>query len=774
MSDSTGSEVSLQPSLDIKDNKHVRPILAIDGGLPSEALPSNFDVSQLSNSYKTNNQHFPTSVTTPGFQPLAPQQQQPVMHQPNSFSDRTGSVSRSISIDKVRRSTSELETLLTDMKVLRKTSTSRSQPVFATTTASRTSDSTASVAPVEKPWTARISYTSMASYECPSNADTNLSGPPMFSLPVRPLASKRQSQTSQEFQPHNLDADKSVQSFDTIDVIRVSNHGPAENNLDSSMLPITPAKKIFSVPQQHQSNQIDLLPPTSSHTLSEAILTIVNKNSHSKTLGSSNYSSFDEENSMLNLVPPPNQLATSMALETQVTGSSVDSYNEGYYTPAEENNTITNTSTIVTQPEGYNTPESSFSPLVTTASQSLTNVKVDETAIVAYPAGAANVDAQTVTSFNAVTIPGEDASATPTPLTPEISHRRSTTIPLDLSPSTVIANRAYDKLQREKRKASEVSTMSAESTALASKAMTANVGEKSVTRGVSINSKHMRKVSSPLLSQMPLPALSIYSVDSVRASVTSNSSSLVDDGMATRNKHESKDFSVASLHSQVHNNRTSCYDNGSLENKSNCNNNGLGASKWTAVVSSGRESANSKKSTINTATLSTLDKSSHKGARHSYPESQSSKHNHHHHRQCDSSNGSYYTSHRSSHSKSSRRVNRDKMATISIKSDSKKPRKKIPFTNESIQQLLQDQDKFRTSPYHYRKFSSNIIPGAGDGDRNNDELNELELPPAERLLIDKFVTALARLSTEMTDDEHKRPEGMRRLHNALKAIEGWI
>lgn len=774
MSNFTGSDVSLQPSLDIKDNKHVRPILAIDSGLPSEALPSNFDVSQLSNSYKTNNQDFSTTVPAPDFQPLAPQQQQSVLPQPNSFSDRTGSVSRSISIDKVRRSTSELETLLTDMKVLRKTSNSRSQPVFATTTALRTSDLTSTAAPIEKPWTARISYTSMASYECASNVDTNTSGPPMFSLPVRPLASKRQSQTSQQFQPHNLDADKSVQSFDTMDVIRVSNDGPAENNLDSSMLPITPVKTNFSFPQQHQRNQIDLSPPTSSHTLSEAILTIVNKNSHSKTLVNSNYSSADEENSMLNLVPPTNQLVTSMALETQVTGSSVDSYNEGYYTPAEENNTMTNTSTIVTQFEGYNTPECGFSPLVTSASQSLTNVKVDETASVSYPADAANADALTVTSFNTGTIQGEDPSTKPTPPTPELSQRRSTTIPLNLSPSTVIANRAYDKLQREKRKASAVSAMSAESTTLVSKATAANVGEKAVTRSVSINSKHMRKVSSPLLSQMPLPALSIYSVDSVRASVTSDSSSLVDDGTKTSHKHESKDFSVASLHSQVHNNHTSRYDNGASDNKSNYDNNDLDASKWTAVVSSGRESANSKKSTLNTETLSTHNKSSHKGARHSYPESQPSKHNHHHHRHHDSSDSSYYTSHRSSHPKSSRRVNCDKMAATSIKSDSKKPRKKIPFTNESIQQLLQDQDNIRNPSYHYRKFSSNIIPGPANGDRNNDELDELELPPAERLLIDKFVTALARLSTEMTDDEHKRPEGMRRLHNALKAIEGWI
>lgn len=74
-------------------------------------------------------------------------------------------------------------------------------------------------------------------------------------------------------------------------------------------------------------------------------------------------------------------------------------------------------------------------------------------------------------------------------------------------------------------------------------------------------------------------------------------------------------------------------------------------------------------------------------------------------------------------------------------------RKKLAFSQESLQRLVDE------SPF---------------------KLDELELPKAERHLIDKFVDSLARLSTEITDDARKRPEGLRRLHNALKAIEGWI
>lgn len=53
-------------------------------------------------------------------------------------------------------------------------------------------------------------------------------------------------------------------------------------------------------------------------------------------------------------------------------------------------------------------------------------------------------------------------------------------------------------------------------------------------------------------------------------------------------------------------------------------------------------------------------------------------------------------------------------------------------------------------------------------------LEEIDLPPEERHLLEKFVDALSKLSVEINVDDGKRIEGKRRLHNALRAIEGWI
>lgn len=53
-------------------------------------------------------------------------------------------------------------------------------------------------------------------------------------------------------------------------------------------------------------------------------------------------------------------------------------------------------------------------------------------------------------------------------------------------------------------------------------------------------------------------------------------------------------------------------------------------------------------------------------------------------------------------------------------------------------------------------------------------LDQIDLPPDERHLLEKFVDALSKLSVEINLDDGKRVEGKRRLHNALRAIEGWI
>lgn len=57
---------------------------------------------------------------------------------------------------------------------------------------------------------------------------------------------------------------------------------------------------------------------------------------------------------------------------------------------------------------------------------------------------------------------------------------------------------------------------------------------------------------------------------------------------------------------------------------------------------------------------------------------------------------------------------------------------------------------------------------------NSFQLDEIDLPPDEKHLLEKFVDALSKLSVEINLDDGKRLEGKRRLHNALRAIEGWI
>lgn len=77
------------------------------------------------------------------------------------------------------------------------------------------------------------------------------------------------------------------------------------------------------------------------------------------------------------------------------------------------------------------------------------------------------------------------------------------------------------------------------------------------------------------------------------------------------------------------------------------------------------------------------------------------------------------------------------------------PRQSKPFTQSSIQHLMDLSDA---------TFC----------------LDQIDIPPTERRLIEKFVDALAKLSTDISADSNKRREGVRRLHNALRAIEGWI
>lgn len=78
-----------------------------------------------------------------------------------------------------------------------------------------------------------------------------------------------------------------------------------------------------------------------------------------------------------------------------------------------------------------------------------------------------------------------------------------------------------------------------------------------------------------------------------------------------------------------------------------------------------------------------------------------------------------------------------------------KERKRRSFTKEGIEELLDS----KNAQYN---------------------LDEIDLPREERVLLDKFITSLSRLSIEIQMDESKREEGRRRLNNALKALDGWI
>lgn len=54
------------------------------------------------------------------------------------------------------------------------------------------------------------------------------------------------------------------------------------------------------------------------------------------------------------------------------------------------------------------------------------------------------------------------------------------------------------------------------------------------------------------------------------------------------------------------------------------------------------------------------------------------------------------------------------------------------------------------------------------------DIEDIGLPGPERRLLERFIDSLSKLSIEVQMDERKREEGLRRLNNALRALEGWI
>lgn len=54
------------------------------------------------------------------------------------------------------------------------------------------------------------------------------------------------------------------------------------------------------------------------------------------------------------------------------------------------------------------------------------------------------------------------------------------------------------------------------------------------------------------------------------------------------------------------------------------------------------------------------------------------------------------------------------------------------------------------------------------------DIDDIGLPGPERRLLERFIDSLSKLSIEVQMDERMRKEGIRRLKNALRALEGWI
>lgn len=98
----------------------------------------------------------------------------------------------------------------------------------------------------------------------------------------------------------------------------------------------------------------------------------------------------------------------------------------------------------------------------------------------------------------------------------------------------------------------------------------------------------------------------------------------------------------------------------------------------------------------------------------------------------------------------------------------------IEAEEEGIDQQGNNNKNRNSGKYPKRPFSMASVKYLMDLSDATFKLDELDMPPTERQLIEKFVDALAKLSTDITADSHKRQEGVRRLNNALRAIEGWI
>lgn len=73
-----------------------------------------------------------------------------------------------------------------------------------------------------------------------------------------------------------------------------------------------------------------------------------------------------------------------------------------------------------------------------------------------------------------------------------------------------------------------------------------------------------------------------------------------------------------------------------------------------------------------------------------------------------------------------------------------------------------------------RNFTKKSLENMMEQNPSPYDIADIGLPRPERLLLEKFIDSLSKLSIEVQMDGGKREEGRRRLNNALRALEGWF
>lgn len=98
-----------------------------------------------------------------------------------------------------------------------------------------------------------------------------------------------------------------------------------------------------------------------------------------------------------------------------------------------------------------------------------------------------------------------------------------------------------------------------------------------------------------------------------------------------------------------------------------------------------------------------------------------------------------------------------------------------PFENEELESSTttksRKKKKSKVKPFNYKTVARMLE--ATEGTAIGQEFNDLQLPVNEKRLLEKLVDALSRLTADMIADPARYDEGINRLNNALRALEGF-